>query len=372
MPDRPDPTRLEQLVCARLACTGKVTSRSDLKKALKTPAHGLALFDDPLDAALDALVARGEADRQRGSFVITEAGRAAAQAWLGVKRLAPKWQTVLGKAIPARLLGLNPAPAGSPGQWVLATVINQAYGLDAAPTLAGARNALVRHRVLELLGIDEAALSPAAKAPGGKYAALLITSLLDAPTSRVTPDQGLAAVAERVLDSSSPPKEAIVQRWLAGLDPVPKASDSVSPAPASSPPPDTKTLPPPAPAATPAATAPLPAGQTPPAALPPVDPDDLPGFATRVLDATRACTTGRPLNPDHVLINHVWRTLQSRGAATGLDEPTFKRMLASAAHSGLVRLVHADSMHRLDPLDVREAATAFGSYTVHFVCIETT
>ena len=98
-------------------------------------------------------------------------------------------------------------------------------------------------------------------------------------------------------------------------------------------------------------------------------PEDLPGFAARVLAAARNCPTGR-FSDNKVFISHVWKSLTSRGNADTGQERAFKERLTRANTASLLRLSRADLAATHDPGDVRASETRYLGEVFHFIRLD--
>jgi hypothetical protein len=94
--------------------------------------------------------------------------------------------------------------------------------------------------------------------------------------------------------------------------------------------------------------------------------EDLPAFASRVIAAARASTTGR-YGQNKVFISHVWRSLEGDPNAAGLDAAAFKERLVEAHREGLLDLSRADLVEAMSPEDVAASETSYFGASFHFV-----
>lgn len=97
--------------------------------------------------------------------------------------------------------------------------------------------------------------------------------------------------------------------------------------------------------------------------------DDLEEFACGVIEAARRCPAAARFGENKVFISHVWRQLDGDPAASGAGFDQFKRRLVQANREGLLHLSRADLVEAMNPIDVRESATMNDNATFHFVRI---
>ena len=256
---------------------------------------------------------------------LTDAGRSAAVAWLGMDPVPPtlSWKLVRDRWLPATVVPAEQRAAYRDDKRVVPLLVGQALDVGPADSVEAAVAAAVCRDVgyPQCRTIDELISAVLSKRLGKSIppltakarATLAVTSVLG------TPDAKPATV-----------RAAALKRWAAG------ATDSdAEPKPASE--------------------VPRRPGPT----------DDLSTFAAGVNAAAAASKSGR-WGDDKVFISHVHRQLND-----GSDLTAFKRRLVEANTAGLVRLARADLVAAMDPADVRqsEATHPLGA-EFHFVRVQ--
>ena len=98
-------------------------------------------------------------------------------------------------------------------------------------------------------------------------------------------------------------------------------------------------------------------------------PQDLNGFAERVLDAARHSESERA-GGNKVFISHVWRTLVGAGHASADEEHAFKQLLTRANTAGVLRLSRADLAGSEEAADVQASETRYLGESFHFVRLD--
>ncbi len=98
-------------------------------------------------------------------------------------------------------------------------------------------------------------------------------------------------------------------------------------------------------------------------------PQDLNGFAERVLDAARHSGSER-VGGNKVFISHVWRTLVGAGHAAEDEERLFKQLLTRANTAGVLRLSRADLAGSQEAADVQASETRYLGESFHFVRLD--
>lgn len=69
-------------------------------------------------------------------------------------------------------------------------------------------------------------------------------------------------------------------------------------------------------------------------------------------------------------ISHVWQSVAQTHPAWGLDEPSFKSLLAEAHRTGHIQLANADLRDKARLKDVQASATAYKNMVWHFIRVE--
>jgi len=294
------PSPLSQLALTWLACRPEgAAPLSDLRRAMARTAP-----TEDVGAAVDALAAASLITVERRRATLTGEGRAAAAGFLGVAEIPRglRWAKVQRELLPAKVLG---EPRALDADQLRAAILRRQHRI-AGSSLSRVADALG----WKLLGIDS-------EQPFSRAAVLraLIGRELGVSSSDLDKTLGKLAARSVGSDDAKPDalRAALLRSWLA-------------------------------PSAAPA-------------------PDDLPGFARRVLEAARTSPTGR-FGDNKVFISHVHRRLGD----AALD--AFKRRLVEAHRAGLLALSRADLVEAMDPSDVAESETRWDQTTFHFIRLE--
>lgn len=311
---------LPDLILLRLLCRPKDGSPKKLQDAI-APLFGGKLAASSLNSAIGQLKAEGFLVDKRGQTA-TDAGRARALNYLGIKKLPPRtnWGAIKAKYLVPRALGLE---VGSPDAKkaeqkddLAARLLRRAKHLPVGTghTLKAALDALA----CQVLGFPDLCDWEALRATA--LGRLIGSEPLDADTARkvvppavldlkqFTPD----AVRHRVLTESFAP--AVVQR------PAPATAVSL----------------------------------------------DLKDFAAIALKTARACPTGR-FGDYKVFINHVWERLKDDPRFAQFGFADFKAKLVEANRAELLSLVPADLNQAFSEPDLVAAATKQLNSTYHLI-----
>jgi hypothetical protein len=284
---------------------------------------GAEAWGRAFDESLAELMRSGKIQRPATNRIaLTEAGRRAAYDLLGTAAPPAKlnWQVLRDGYLMPRALGLSPPPTSEARKRLTtpnglrAAILRQHFDLPIAefPTLTQARDALV----WKLLGRENAERVTVTNVL--KY---VLNQELD-PARPAPAPEAPKRIAQKVVKArnadASQLRLAILRQWCEGAS---------SPASAHM---------------------------------------DLAAFAERVRAAARHCSSGR-FGADKVFISHVWR--QMRGDLDGMDLASFKRRLAEANHTHLLRLSRADLVEAMEPRDVEESQTEYLHAQFHFIRI---
>jgi hypothetical protein len=298
-------------------------------KSLRTAVSKIVgpLDDAAWEAAVSALVAAGytndpapppapppspAAKPVKGPpIALTDAGRSAAQQWLGMDEVPPKltWAAVRDKWLAAAVVPPAERAAFRDDKRVVGLLLGELLGVGPAPSVTEAIEAAVCHD----LGYPQVRHL-------ADVVPLVLGKRLGKPLPPMSPKELAAqvpAVAFNVPKGDAKTlRAAALKRWAASSQ----------------------------------------------AAKPPAD--DLPSFAAVVNRAAAASPTGW-FGPNKVFINHVHRQLADGGS---LD--AFKRRLVEANTAGLVTLARADLVGAMDPVDVRESETRYLTAEFHFIRVD--
>ena len=244
-------------------------------------------------------------------IALTDAGRSAAQQWLGMEQVPPKltWAVVRDKWLSAAVVPAGERVAFRDDKRVVGLLLGELLGVGPAASVAEAIEAAVCHD----LGYPQVRQL-------SDVVPLVLGKRLGKPLPPMSPKELAAqvpAVAFNVPKGDAKTlRAAALKRW---------ATSSA-------------------------------AGE-PPA-------DDLPAFAAAVNRAAASSATGW-FGSDKVFINHVHRQL-----ADGASLDAFKRRLVEANTAGLVTLARADLVGAMDPVDVSESETRYLTAEFHFVRVD--
>jgi len=322
---------LDALVLVRLLAAGKSPSRSDLDKTLGryyvdrldlTSSQWLAL----LDAAFDRL--EGETLLKTRPYRLTDAGRAAAQQFLGVDSLPSnvKWQTLRNRYLVPIALALRPNSRRErehigTSEGLRASLLIQHFELSIPPfaTTARALHALAWSQLGQANDLD-----PPSGMDFTRNNVLAMTLLGGRKSKR--PETPLAAQAAGAA-SSNPDKlrEALLKRWL---DQEEKRRESPS------------------------------------AREPELPQVDLIGFARRVQEIAKTVTAGR-FGENKVFIAYVWDRFQD--SPDGISREEFDERLVEANRRDLLTLSRADLVGAMNPVDVERSEIRRPHASFHFV-----
>jgi len=370
--------RFAGLVLVRIA-TGARIARSEIAADLagivnlRAPA---SQWRGAVDQAIEALAGAGLIAAGPTGLQASEAGVAAAAAFLGVPGDLPRsWLQARDGWLIAKALGWQQTPARRLAgletlEGLRAAVLAHAYGVQikGAATPAQLRRALAEAALKGAFGDGPAGLAGKLRL-SARAGRLLAAQLLSKPRAFATDGQLVAALAAEGAGAAAADlaalRRAILRQFLGASERSARAGRTprkLSPAPAReerppTPPAVQDALPTPPPAAAPA--------PAPPAAQPP----DLSGFALEVRRC--AASEARGWSGDRkAYISHVWRSMREARPEWGLSEIEFKHLLAEAHRSGQLALANADLKDRSNIKDVQESAVVYRNAVFHFIRVD--
>lgn len=313
---------LPELILLRLLCAPKSVAPKKLRADL-APLFGGKLDSATVDADIRGLRAEGFI-AARGQTA-TDAGRARALDYLGIKKLPPRtnWGAIKAKYLVPRALGLEvgspDAKAAERGDALAARLLRRAKHLPVGTghTLNAALDALA----CQVLGFPDLCDWKALRAAA--LGRLIGSEPLDADTA-------LKVVPRAVLDLKQFTTDALRHRVL---------SEAFAPA---------------------VVEHPAPANHD---ALP------LKDFAAITLQAARACPTGR-FGDYKVFINHVWERLKAEPRFAPLGLSGFKEKLLEAHRAQHLALARAEQVQKEDPADVQASEIVFYTARFHTILLE--
>jgi hypothetical protein len=377
--------RFASLVLLRIA-TGARIARSEIAADLagfvnlRAPA---SQWRGAVDQAIEALAGAGLIAAGPTGLQASEAGVAAAAAFLGVPGDLPRsWPQARDVWLIARALGWQRAPARRLAgletlEGLRAAVLAHAYGVQIkrAATPAQLRRALAEAALKGAFGDGTAGLAGKLRL-SARAGRLLAAQLLSKPRAFATDGQLVAALAAEGVGAAAADlaalRRAILHQFLGASERPARARRTprkLSPAPAGeerppTPPTVQDALPTPPPE-----TAPAPAPATPTPAPPAAQPPDLSGFALEVRRC--AASEARGWSGDRkAYISHVWRSMREARPEWGLSEIEFKHLLAEAHRSGQLALANADLKDHSNIKDVQESAVVYRNAVFHFIRVD--
>ena len=377
--------RLGNLVLARIACAERGSVAIEVAADLAPLASSLpqAQWRAQIQREIEGLSAAGFASARSGRVEATEAGKAQAARFLGIKGDVPRtWSELRDVRLVASVLGLQRESATR--LKALATldglrgaIVEDAYKLKVkgVTTPARLREALAATALKRAFG-DKSAVGLAGKLGlSAKAGRLLAAQLSLKPRNFGTDTRLIAALAAEHVGCDAPDvgalRSAILQKFfgaaqaknLSAKRPPAKralgkrqqAKVEWAPAPAVDKVPAVSVAPAPGPA--PAAVAPT------------VGRPDLPGFASEV--RRHAASQAHGWSGDRkAYISHVWRNIRDKHPNWGLSEIEFKCMLAEAHRSGQLALANADLKDKSNIKDVQDSALVYRNAVFHFIRVD--
>ncbi len=396
--------RLADLALVRIATAGRGIARSDLVAdlaSLANPHAPASRLRGAVDRAIEALSGAGLVTAAPAGLQATDAGFAAAAAFLGAPGDLPRsWIQVRDVWLIAKALGWQRPPSRRAAgletpAGLRAAVLAHAYELQikGMATPAQLRKALADAALESAFGEGSTWLAGKLRL-SARAGRLLAAQLLGKPRDFATDGQLIAALAaEGVGATAADPaslRRAILRRLLgasarptrgrrsprrlqparARVEPRPPLQEA---APASAPPAEAaRPVPSPTQGTAPATRAPVtpaPAAAAPPPAPAAAAPLDLPGFAMEV--RRYAASEAQGWSGDRkAYISHVWRTVRLTRPEWGLSEHEFKYLLAEAHRSGQLALANADLKDESNIKDVQEFAVVYRNAVFHFIRVD--
>lgn len=384
---RLDADRLRQLVLVRIAGSPKGCAKANVSEDLAPfVAHRLSpgQWRAALEADIAALILKGHVAAQGARLEATEAGRAAAAEFLGVKPpLPPHWADLRDTRLVARALGLEKETGkrlkalGKPDGLRVA-ILQKAFNLKikgvATPSrVRAALAAVALDRAFGSCGRDGFGQKLGLSAKAGRK---LAGQLARHPRDFGTDGRLIAALAAEqagaVQVDMSALQQAVLRRFLDGDKAAPVAVAVKPLRTAKARKPRIKPAAQITAVATPTNAPELPL-EAPPASVT-ATPDltarpDLAGFSKTVRLLAAKDAQGWAGNRK-AYISHIWRRLAQEHAAWGLSEIEFKCMLAEAHRAGHVVLANADLKDASTLKDVQESAVVYKNAVFHFVRVE--
>jgi hypothetical protein len=347
-------TTLGDLCLVRLlAAPGKRSSRFLLRRSLY-PLFRDRLRPDEWKRAFDEAFARLESDglvTQR-PLGLTEAGRTAAVAFLGVDALPAdlSWKEIRNRYVVPLALGVPASDRLADADGLRVQILRHKYDLPRTDdnSFAAVVNALV-WRELGFESGPELTLNA--------LRARVLGRLLDAPAAATLRElkQRLPAHAVQAKGGGVEQlREALLHGWLDG------AARDLAPETKPSQPADVP--PPPEPEPEKGVTiTPPPRG---------VEPLPLAEFAERVQQVAEECESGR-YGDDKVFISHVWDRFHREAEYPGLTFETFKECLCQANRQGLLSLSQAEVPESVGLGDVQASEAWYDGRTpFHFIKVQ--
>jgi hypothetical protein len=361
--DGPQPATLDELLLARVSCSGGAT-RPQLVRDLG-PAYSNRLspaeWRSATETSLQRLATAGLVRDNRGRLRASEDGAAAVAHFLGEKEgHARAWSEQRDIWLVAKALG---ADAGKPAirqaltrpEGLSALIVQEAFGLVTRQALSPPK----LRAALALLALERAfggtvksglQRSSALSAQAGR---VLAGQLLQSPREFSTDGKLIAALAAEKAGAARPEMETLrlaLLRRLAGQARPATAAPKLVP------------------------TTKAPAAQTPSQASRPVaagvpQRPGLAQFSAGVLMAARTHAEGWP-GSRKAFISQVWNAIRTSHPEWGLSEIEFKDMLAGAHRAGQLVLSSADLKNKQNISDLEASAILYKNTVWHFVRVE--
>ena len=379
--------RLRQLVLMRIACALRGATKAEIATDLAPIATGLpaAQWRAKVDREIEALGAQGFVAVKSARMELSDAGKAQAARFLGVKGDFPRvWSELRDIRLVAVALGMQREPAKrlkalDTLDGLRGAIVESAYGLKikGVATPARLREALAAMALKRAFG-DKGTAGLAGKLGlSAKASRTLAAQLARVPRDFGTDTRLIAALAGEFLDTAAADiaglRVAVLRRYYGATSPKaapvkrkpskralgkgvqPRAEPVAAPA---------------AVAVVPAPAAPAPVAISVPApALLPMGRPDLPGFASEV--RRHAASQARGWSGDRkAYISHVWRNIREKRPDWGLSEIEFKCMLAEAHRAGQLALANADLKDKDNIKDVQDSAVSYRNAVFHFIRVD--
>jgi hypothetical protein len=364
-----DMDRVRAIVLVRVASASQGIARGELLDDLAPlAAHRLAAghWRALLEREIAALADAGLIVPKAGHIETTQAGRARAGIFLGIKGNLPRsWSEVRDVRLLAKALGLDREGAKrlkalATPDGLRAAILQRTYKLKikGVPTASRLRSALAAIALERAFGNKVQAGLAGKLGLSPKAGRLLAGQLAQRPRDFGTDRRLVAALAAQGAGATQTGLEALrlalLRRFIEG------AEESGVPVAKPNPKPKRKPAPP-------ALVRPLPAPTPPPAdatARP-----DLAGFAREVHRHAVGRAHGWP-GDRKAYISHVWQHVRDGRADWGLSEIEFKAMLAEAHRAGHVVLANADLKDGAAARDLQESALTYKNAVFHFIRVD--
>jgi hypothetical protein len=329
-------TALQRLVLVRLAVPrNSPYTVADLTKTLTPFCEGPSSDQAKANVAdtVQALIEGGKVARESKRLTLTEAGKAEALAFLGIKELPAnlKWSQCLSHILLPKLLGADPSNPKARKKLLTAEGISAALliqqhnlPLDHAPSYSEA---------LTMVLCRELGIPPVAKVNANVLARWLLEKKNGERrhiADRDLPRHVLFALVQGDKADLNSLRQTAIRRLLhAASEPelFPESEEHES-----------------------------------------AIPFNLSGFAEAVLEAARSSHTGW-LGDNKVLISHVWKQLEAARTFPRLDYPAFQQHLVTANQDGLLHLSRLDLVDLFPSEDVAASQTKHHNAVFHLVQI---
>lgn len=356
-----EPTPLNGLFLARIACNGGATRQDILRDLADVCAHKLspAEWRREVELGLAAILDAGLASESRNRLTATAAGVVTAAKFLqrpDTDKL-PNWADQRDISLIAKGLGLDgqtPArlrvllrPEG-----LRAFIVQTSFGLTARknPSLSKLRAQLALVALQRAFGNKVKTEIGRSSSLSAKAGRLLAGQLSRSPRDFGTDARLIAELAAEQVGALQTDADALRAAILKSLGSKLLSQHRVA-SPTSRP-------------------VPTPANDLLPATA--GHPSPRPGladFARRVQAAARVGAEGWPGNRK-AFISKVWDTIRASESAWALSEIEFKCMLAEAHRAGALVLANADLRDKKDMAELTRSATAYKNTVWHFVRVE--
>lgn len=365
---------LQALVLARIASAGGATRVELVRDLSKIVSHKLspAEWRATAEADIAALTESGLVAQTRGRFNATEAGYAAADAFLGPTSRPPlPWPEqrdirLIAKALSIETESHSKLKALMKPEGLRAFILQKAFGLS----LKGNQSTTRLRAQLAVVALERAfgnKIKSGFNQQSGlsaKAGRLLAGQLAQRPRDFGSDGRLIAALAAEAVHSVQTDHDALRLAILRGF--VSRALQEGRRLPPQS---DDK------PAVASCAAPKAANDRDPPALIRPAsdalrtERPDLPGFAREVHAAALARAEGWPGNRK-AFISHVWQAIRASRPEWGLSEIEFKCMLAEAHRAGHVVLANADLKDKRQIKELQDSAIGYKNTVWHFVRIE--
>ena len=359
------PTELDELVLARIACSGGA-SRAQVVRDLG-PLMGSKLssaqWKTAADTALARLMMNGQARDARGRLRLTEQGEATVAGYFGEKEAhARTWNDQRDIWLVAKALGVDASKpalrsALSRPDGLSALVVQQAFGLAVRQALSPSklRAALALVALERAFGDNVKEGLAKGSALSAKAGRVLAGQLLQKPRELPTDTRLIAALCADQAGVQRVDADAL---RLAVLRRLASADAPIGQQPAAKP----------ALRAVRESAAPPPKILTPQAEETPQRPG-LALFSAGVLSAARTRAEGWP-GARKAFISRVWDAIRTSHPEWGLSEIDFKDMLAGAHRAGQLVLAGADLKNKQNLKELEDSAILYKNTVWHYVRVE--